>query len=82
MKARDQCAYLQLPSVRGDKQVQVLRQCVLVFGVGGERHPVVDVVVTSNCERVDGVVNELIRPLLSNDERYLLLRFLEVVKLL
>ena len=42
--------YLELPCVGIDKKVQVLRQRVLIFGGGGESHPVVDVIVTSNCE--------------------------------
>ena len=74
--------YLELASVGVDEKILILGWSVLPFGTRCDCEVVVDVVVASNCERVDGVVDQLISSLLSNHQGYLLLCFLEVAKLL
>jgi len=74
--------YLKLTTVGTNEKSSKLCWCVRSAGAGSESHVVVDEIVTSGCERVDGVANQFIGLLLSNELRDLLLCFLEVRELL
>lgn len=74
--------YLEVAFQGADEKILILGRGVFASGTRCDCEVVVDVIVASDCERVDGVVDQLIGPLLPNHQSYLLLCLLEVIKLL